>query len=247
MQTPFGLASRIATTLSLLATLLPGIPLNVAAEQARAGAARPNILFCFADDWSWPHAGAYGDKVVKTPAFDRVAREGFLFTRAFSAAPSCTASRAAILTGQSPHRLEEGGTLHGYLPKKFPVYPDLLEQAGYAVGFTGKGWGPGNFKAGGRERNPAGPPSKSFDEFLKTVPAGKPFCFWFGSLDPHRPYEKGSGLAAGRSLVPRRTFMTAAPASHLPSAGPNDSRAAGPLTHLSASPTWHRHFSMPPG
>lgn len=187
----------MTTTLSLLAMLLPGIPLKVAAEPARADATRPNILFCFADDWSWPHAGAYGDKVVKTPAFDRVAREGFLFTRAFSAAPSCTPSRAAILTGQSPHRLEEGGTLHGYLPKKFPVYPDLLEQAGYAVGFTGKGWGPGNFKAGGRERNPAGPPSKSFDEFLKTVPAGKPFCFWFGSLDPHRPYEKGSGLAAG--------------------------------------------------
>lgn len=77
---------------------------------------RPNILFCLADDWAWPHAGAYGDKVVKTPAFDRVAREGVLFTHAFSAAPSCTPSRAAMLTGQAPHRLEEGGNLHGFLP-----------------------------------------------------------------------------------------------------------------------------------
>ena len=92
---------------------------------------RPNILFCLADDWGWPHAGAYGDKVVRTPAFDRIAREGALFTAAFCAAPSCTPSRAAMLTGQAPHRLEEGGNLHGFLPQRFAVYPDLLEQAGY--------------------------------------------------------------------------------------------------------------------
>ena len=36
---------------------------------------RPNILFCLADDWSWPHASIAGDKVVKTPTFDRVARQ----------------------------------------------------------------------------------------------------------------------------------------------------------------------------
>src|SRR5688572_14367747 len=44
---------------------------------------KPNILFCIADDWGWPHAGAYGDKVVNTPTFDRVAREGVLFKNAF--------------------------------------------------------------------------------------------------------------------------------------------------------------------
>jgi len=165
--------------------------------ESTAGQGRPNLLVCMADDWGYPHAGAYGDRVVKTPSFDRVAREGFLFTHAFSAAPSCTPSRAAILTGQAPHRLKEGGNLHGFLPKEFAVYPDLLEEAGYAVGFTGKSWGPGNFKAGGRTRNPAGPNFRSFNEFLKTVPADKPFCFWFGSGDPHRPYEKGSGVLAG--------------------------------------------------
>src|SRR5690348_3831206 len=84
---------------------------------------RPNILFCFGDDWAWPHAGVYGDKVIKTPNFDRVARNGVLFNNAFSAAPSCTPSRAAILTGRAVHQLEEGSCLHGFLPKKFPVYP----------------------------------------------------------------------------------------------------------------------------
>lgn len=102
-----------------------------------------------------------------------------------------------MLTGQAPHRLEEGANLHGTLPKKFAVYPDLLEQAGYAVGFTRKGWGPGNFKAGGRERNPAGPQFKDFKTFLDGVPTNKPFCFWFGSHEPHRPYEKGAGARAG--------------------------------------------------
>ena len=45
-----------------------------------------------------------------------------------------------MLTGQYPHRLEEGSCLWGFLPKKFAVYPDLLEKAGYAVGSTRKGW-----------------------------------------------------------------------------------------------------------
>lgn len=167
---------------------------------------RPNILYCLADDWGWPPAGWDAQRIVRTPNFDRVAREGFFFTHAFSAAPSCTPSRAAMLTGQSPHRLEEGASLYGFLPKKFPVYPDLLELSGYVVGLSGKGWGPGNFKAGGRERNPAGPSFNSFTAFLKTVPDDKQFCFWFGSNDPHRPYEKGSGLKAGMDTAdPRAT------------------------------------------
>jgi arylsulfatase A-like enzyme len=153
-----------------------------------------------ADDWGYPHAGAYGDRVVQTPNFDRVAREGVLFTHAFSAAPSCTPSRAAMLTGQAPHRLAEGGNLHGFLPQRFKVYPDLLEAAGYSVGFTRKGWGPGNFQAGGRTRNPAGPNFQTFGEFLKAVPEGKPFCFWFGSQDPHRAYVKDSGAQSGMKL-----------------------------------------------
>lgn len=157
----------------------------------------PSILFAIADDWSWPHAGVYGDKVVQTPTFDRLAGEGVLFTHAFCVSPSCTPSRGAILTGQTIHRLEEGGNLWSSLPRRFDVFPDLLEKHGYAVGLTGKGWGPGNFKEGGRERNPAGPNFRTFEQFLKGVPPGKPFCYWYGSPDPHRPYAPDSGLQAG--------------------------------------------------
>jgi uncharacterized sulfatase len=174
---------------------------RVCRGQAAANVQRPNILFCLADDLSWIHTGAMGDRVVKTPAFDRVAREGVLFTNAYTVSPSCSASRACILTGQHMWRLREGAVLWGTLPREFDVYPDLLEAGGYHVGFSGKGWGPGQFQPGGRQRNPAGPAYKSFADFHKTLPPGKPFCFWFGSHDPHRPYEKGSGAKSGMNIA----------------------------------------------
>lgn len=177
----------------LLAALLAG---------AQEADPRPSFLFCVADDWGWPHAGAYGDRVAQTPVFDRVAAEGILFTNAYGASPSCTPSRCAILTGQAIHRLEEAGNLWSTLPAKFDVYPELLEARGYAIGSSGKTWGPGSLEAGGRTKNPCGPSFPSFGEFMRKLPDGKPFCFWFGGswhggFDPHRPFDKGSGLAAG--------------------------------------------------
>src|SRR6185295_3687665 len=115
--------------LALLSLLLVSAP--------QAADDRPNILFAIADDWAWPHAGVYGDTTVKTPTFDRVAKEGLLFTHAFCASPSCTPSRAAILTGQQIYRLENSGNLWSQLAPKFETYPDLLEKAGYAVGLWG--------------------------------------------------------------------------------------------------------------
>ena len=107
----------------------------------------PNILFVIFDDWNGStHAGAYGCDWVKTPNFDRVAREGVLFKNAFTSNPKCSPCRASILTGRNTWQLEEASCHFGLFPAKFAVYPDLLEQSGYAVGLTGKGWGPGDFK-----------------------------------------------------------------------------------------------------
>jgi len=189
--------------------------LDAAAADDRA---RPNILFIIFDDWGWPHAGAYGCDWVKTPNFDRVAREGLLFNNAFTSNPKCSPCRASILTGRNTWQLEEAACHYGVFPSKFAVYPELLENAGYFVGYTGKGWGPGDWKAGGFTRNPAGPlfsgktltpPAKgiskvdyagNFETFLDTRPAGQPFCFWMGFHEPHRGYEAGSGLRAGKRL-----------------------------------------------
>ena len=184
-------AFRPLTLILFAAAWLAPVPAAHAADD------RPSIFFAMADDWAWPHAGVYGDKVVKTPTFDRVAREGMLFTHVFCVSPSCTPSRSAVLTGQTIHRLEESGNLHSILRKMFETYPDLLEVAGYHVGLSGKGWGPGVLTGSGRTRNPTGPAFKDFRTFLATVPDGKPFCFWLGHHDPHRPYVKGTGVRSG--------------------------------------------------
>jgi arylsulfatase A-like enzyme len=164
--------------------------------------ARPNILFCIADDWGWPHAGAYGDQAVRTPAFDRLASEGVVFEHAYVMSPSCTPSRNSILTGQHHWRLEEGANLWSTLDVKFPVYPLLLEKAGYHVGYWRKSWGPGDLKEGGYiDRHPAGTLyPEGFEQFLSARSGKTPFCFWLGSSDPHRPYKPGSGKNSGIDL-----------------------------------------------
>lgn len=181
-------------------------------------AKRPNILFCISDDQSYPHASAYGAKFVQTPAFDRVAQEGVLFHNAFSPSPGCSPCRAAFLTGRHTWQIENAGTHASSFPAKYVVYPDLLEQAGYWVGYTGKPWGPGNWEET-RPRNPAGPEfneieldppydgirstdyAANFDQFLAQKPADQPFCFWCGGSEPHRRFEKGSGLKEGKDLA----------------------------------------------
>jgi arylsulfatase A-like enzyme len=177
---------------------------------------RPNILFCISDDQSYAHTGANGDPVVKTPGFDRIAREGLRFVHAFCDAPTCGPSRSAILTGQSIWRLEEAGNIHSTLPAKFATYTEMLKEAGYYVGYTGKGWSPGRLEPGGRNENPAGieyqsrkvkPPFKAmrntdyagnFADFLEDTPEGSPFCFWLGTSEPHRGYELGAGKRTGK-------------------------------------------------
>jgi N-sulfoglucosamine sulfohydrolase len=189
----------VAQSLVALLLLAPVTILSAANDSKR-----PNILFLFADDWAWPHASCLGRPVIKTPTFDRLVKEGVLFRNAHCAAPSCSPSRAAILTGQWHWRLEQGVNLHSFIPAKFAVYPDLLERAGYFVGLTGKGYGPGNNQ--GRPHNAAGPDFRSFDAFLAARPKDKPFCFWFGSHHPHRAYPRGigqrSGMDATKVVVP---------------------------------------------
>ena len=158
---------------------------------------RPNILILMSDNHSWNHLGCYGDPVIKTPTIDQLSEGGIRFTNAYCSAPSCTPARASMLTGQDIWRLEEGANLWGTLPAKFRVYTDMLEEAGYLVGYEGKGWGPGDYESGGRSRNPAGDHYNSFEEFYNEKEKGQPFCYWYSSRDPHRPYKLGGWEKAG--------------------------------------------------
>jgi arylsulfatase A-like enzyme len=180
---------------------------------------RPNILLAVADDAS--HFGCYGCGFVQTPNADRVARQGILFQNMFTTNPKCAPSRASMLTGMHTWQLKEACTHWCVFPgaEEFDVYPDILEDAGYHVGWTGKGWGPGDWQRRGRPRNPAGtayndrvlePPANTginkcdyaanFRDFLADRPEGAPFCFWYGGREPHRHYVDGEGLAHGKSL-----------------------------------------------
>lgn len=209
-----GLSRRYFLQAGAASALLAGAP--SLRSQTRK---RPNILLAIDDDWGYGHAGAYGCKWVNTPAFDRVASEGVLFTNAFTSNPKCSPCRATILTGRNTWQLKEAVDHFSIFPNDFAVYPSQLEQAGYFVGCTGKGWGPGDYRSTGFEHNPAGreynkytlkPPTsgisgtdyaRNFEDFLAQKPADKPFCFWLGSHEPHRAYEEGSGVRAGKRLA----------------------------------------------
>ncbi|MEM6470372.1 MAG: sulfatase [Planctomycetota bacterium] len=204
----------------IVCCLLVGWPLANGAFGDEAG--RPNILIAVSDDQSFPHASAYGCRSIRTPAFDRIAKEGVLFNAAFTPAPGCSPMRAAFLTGREIWMIREAGTHASTFPDDLPVFTKQLAESGYHVGATGKGWGPG--KAIGWEHNPAGKSyqkrnndspkgvsstdyAENFRDFLKSKPEQSPFCFWFGGHEPHRVFDKGigekNGIDAAQIDVPR--------------------------------------------
>lgn len=176
----------------------------------------PNILFCIADDASFPHMSAYGTSWVSTPAFDRVASEGILFMNAYTPNAKCSPSRSCILTGRNSWQLEEAASHWPFFPAKFKTYVEVLGENGYFTGYTGKGWGPGVAKTtDGEPRDLAGPAfqkhtlepptgkispkdySANFVDFLDQAPEEGPWCFWYGGHEPHRAYEYGTGISVG--------------------------------------------------
>ncbi len=182
----------------------------------------PNILIVITDDQSYPHASAYGSNMVSTPGFDFVAKQGALFTKAYVTSPGCSPSRASLLTGLYPWQVEEAGSHASSFSSKYICFPELLQKAGYHIGYTGKGWGPGNWEISGRKYNPAGPEyntqtltppysgisktdyTANFRKFLSERKKGQPFYFWVGTQEPHRPFENGSWSKKGYTLSQAR-------------------------------------------
>ncbi|MBI5694058.1 MAG: sulfatase [Verrucomicrobia bacterium] len=189
--------------------------LFVALTSPAFSATPPNLLFAIADDWG-VHAGAYGTKWMRTPHFDRVARDGILFRNAYTPNAKCAPSRASILTGRNSWQLEEAANHICYFPAKFKGWGEALAENGWFVGHTTKGWGPGVAKdAAGKPRQMTGRAfnerrltpaatgignadyAANFDDFLAAAPTGKPWAFWYGAIEPHRAYEFGSGVKKG--------------------------------------------------
>jgi len=208
----------MSKTPALLVLLLTAICSDWATADTTDHTKPPNILLAISDDQSYIHAGPYGYAPVRTPTLDQLAEQGVLFVNAFSASPMCTVARASLLTGRNPWQNGEAGQHSSHYPAVLVSYPDLLEQAGYAVGYTGRGWKPGNWEVTGLQRNPAGDAfnkidvaskpgsgiidtdyARNFDAFLEQKSPDQPFAFWYGASEPHGPHEKGSGIRAGYS------------------------------------------------
>ena len=113
-------------------------------------AERPNVLFILADDLGYGDLSCYGRPDYRTPVLDAFAKQGVKFTSAYAAAPVCTPTRCAFVTGRYPQRLDVG--LHEPLtgrdrdkglPPDQPTIASLLKDNGYNTSLIGKwhlGW-----------------------------------------------------------------------------------------------------------
>lgn len=123
----------------------------------RSAERMPNVVLIMADDLGWKDLHCYGNEKIDTPNIDRLAKQGMLFTDAYSASPVCTPTRAALMTGESPARLNITNHAAGHppnfrkpgtnllepiwlrhLPLERVTLAEQLKQAGYATGFVGK-------------------------------------------------------------------------------------------------------------
>ena len=114
----------------------------------------PNVLIIIADDLGWSQIGCYGSTFYETPNIDKLAKSGIRFSNAYSAASICSPTRAAIMTGKYPARLDLTDFIPGNFPKNKPLLtPDdwqkylpldevtigeKMEASGYSTGFFGK-------------------------------------------------------------------------------------------------------------
>jgi arylsulfatase A len=182
--------------------LLLGLPLV-------AAAATHNVVLIVADDLGWADLGCYGSTYHKTPHLDRLAANGMRFTQAYAAAPVCSPTRAALMTGRHPARLGITDWLPGRpdrpdqkllrpplvteLPADVPTLPALLKKAGYTTGLIGK------WHLGGKG---AGPLDRGFDVNVGGNQAGSPVSYF-------APYKAKDGrFIPGLEESPEGEYLT---------------------------------------
>lgn len=177
---------------------------------------RHNILFVMTDDHAIGHLGCYGNKLVKTPNMDRLAREGTRFENSFVTNSLCAPSRATVLTGAYSHihgirgNSEMKGQVEN-IDKSLITYPQALQAAGYRTGMVGKwhlshdpvgfdtwrilpGQGlyfdPEFIENGVKKKYTGYATDLTTDfalEFLRQ-PSSKPWCLVYQHKAPHRPF-----------------------------------------------------------
>ena len=178
-----------------------------------AEAAKPNVILLMADDLGWGDVGYNGNKIIKTPALDQMAREGIRFDRFYAASAVCSPTRASCLIGRNPFRTGVFYANKGILRPEEITVAELLKEKGYATGIFGK-WHLGTFSTTIKDANRGGsrhvelfnPPSEhGFDLYFCTE-SKVPTC------DPMiKPAKKASGfgwnyIKPGEKSVPYGTY-----------------------------------------
>jgi len=137
--------------LGAVAVTIPGCLSNQDKLLLGGSKQKPNFVFILIDDLGWMDVGYNGSRFYETPNIDRLAAEGMQFTNAYAACPVCSPTRASIMTGKYPARLNitdwiGGGQKGMLLPAEYEhqlpleevTISEALQQAGYATGFIGK-------------------------------------------------------------------------------------------------------------
>ncbi len=176
----------------LAIAVVAGAVINTASisNAAELAIERPNILLITADNLGYGDIGCYGNKTVRTPHLDRLSASGVRCTDFYTASPTCTVSRACLLTGRYAQRHKLTAQLPGLagnygvgLRHSEILLPELLQQAGYRTACFGK-WNIG-FAEGSR------PTERGFDEFLGHASGNIDYYshVYNGKLDMHRGVE----------------------------------------------------------
>ncbi len=174
-----------------------------AAPALSQGAAEnhPNIMIFVADDLGWRDTGVYGNRFIRTPNIDRLARSGLLVRYAFGTSPQCSPSRISMLSGIYSHatRTED---LHTPLPDGVRLLPSYLQAQGYFTGLMAKTHLGPNGEKQFQWYSPK--TAAAFSGFLDST-GTRPFFLWVAFHEPHRPYHPESVAHRHR---PERVVLT---------------------------------------
>ena len=213
----------LAASISTLISCSPQPPLTA---QEQPAITPPNIIILFADDLGYGDLGSYGHPYIRTPELDRLASAGQRWTDFYVAAPVCSPSRAALLTGRLPVRSGlYGDSIRVYFPQEPGGFPDsevsiaeALKARGYAAGIFGK-WHLGDAEH-------AYPTQHGFDEWL-----GIPYSNdmnWVG--DPS--FDEMRAMAARGEFEERARILAPRPAKY---AEPLEEYFESPLINSNAN------------
>ncbi len=152
----------------LAVTVAPTVAGRARAEERRP----PNVILVSIDDLGWQEFGCYGQTFNETPRIDALAADGVRFTAAYAAAPLCSPTRAAFVTGRYPVRTgitdflrAEAAPSAAFLSPDVPTVPDVLGPLGYTTGLIGK-WHLTETYSGPYAERPGNPYAHGFDEVV---------------------------------------------------------------------------------